>query len=231
MRSRAAAVVVLALAASGAAAPSPAPSPSPSPSPSPTPAPPRGPSAQVVDTLKKADEAFKAERWADAVASYERVLALRTDSPVTIHQQIGVAQVHLKDYARALDHLQKVLDADPLNVPVRVLMAKAALAGGMLDRGLAMLATIDDRGIRAPDVFYDIAVHFVNANQPAQAISYFTKAIMLDPAYADAYFRRAMARLQIGQTDGAKADLRKVVELKPDGPQADAARDALVKLR
>jgi tetratricopeptide (TPR) repeat protein len=185
----------------------------------------------VVEALRKADEAFKAERWADAVAQYEKVLALRPDGPVTIHQQIGVAQVHLKDYAKALDHLQKVLDADPLNVPVRVLMAKAALAGGMIDRALGMLATIDDRAIRAPDVFYDIAVHFVNANQPAQAISYFTKALFLDPAYADAYFRRAMARLQIGQAEGAKADLRKVLELKPEGPQADAARDALSKLK
>ena len=192
---------------------------------------PPGPLPALVEALAKAEDAYKAERWADAVAHYERVLALRDDVSPTVHRQIGVAHVHLKNYPRALEHLQKVVDADPADVPTRLLMAQAALAGGLLDRALGLLAAIDDRAIRAPEAFYDIGVYFVNASQPAHAITYFTKAIALDAAYADAYFRRAMARLSVKQTEEAKADLRKVLELKPDGPQADAVRQALAQLK
>ena len=192
---------------------------------------PKGPPAEVLQALSKAEEAFKAERYEEAIAEYEKLLALRPDLATTIHQQIGFANIRLRRYEPALAHLQKVLDADPANVQIRAIAAQAALEGGMLDRGLELLKGIDEATIKSPDLFFNIGVNFLNANQPEQAITYFTKAITLDPAYADGYFRRALAYVQTNRVAEARADLVKLLELAPEGALADAARKALEQLK
>jgi len=192
---------------------------------------PKGPPPEVLLALSKAEDAYKAERYEEAIAEYERLLALRPDLAATLHQQIGFANIRLRRYEPAITHLQKVLDADPSNVQIRAIAAQAALEGGMLDRGLELLKGIDEASLKSPDVFFNIGVNFLNANQPDRAIAYFTKAIAVDPAYADGYFRRALAYIQTNRVAEAKADLLKLLELTPEGAQADAARKTLEQLK
>ena len=191
---------------------------------------PQGPPPAVLAALQRADDAYKAGRFEDAVAEYRTLLSLRPDLATTIHQQIGFSLVQLERYPEALDHLQKVLDADPSNHRMRAIMAQAAVEGGLADRTLALLEGLDDAAISSPDVYFDVGVGFVNANRPEEAIVYFTKAIAKDSAYADGYFRRGLAALQLGRLAEAKADLVKLVELRPEGPEADLARKALEQL-
>lgn len=56
------------------------------------------------------------------------------------------------------------------------------------------------------------------------AIADYTKAIELDPKFADAYYRRGSARHWAKDYDGAIADYTKVIELKPKYPYAYHAR-------
>jgi tetratricopeptide (TPR) repeat protein len=191
----------------------------------------KAPPPEVLQALSKAEEAYNAGRYEEAVSEYEKLLALRPDLATTIHQQIGFASIRLRRYEAALTHLQKVLDADPANVQIRGFMAQAAIEGGMLDRGLELLAGIDEASIKNPDLFFNIAVNLLNANQPDRAIAYFTKAIAVDPGYADGYFRRALAYIQTNRLAEARADLQKLLELTPEGAQADAARKTLEQLR
>ena len=186
---------------------------------------------EVLETVKKADEAYKAGRFAEAQADYEKLLALRPDLATTIHQQMGFSLIQMKKFPEALEHLQKVLDADPGNAPIRVIAAQAALEGGMLDRGLELLKSLDDGAIKTPDVLFNVGVALINANRPEEAIVYFSKSVALDAAYADGYFRRGLAYLQMGKTAEAKTDLKKFVELAPQGPEADLARKALEQLK
>jgi tetratricopeptide (TPR) repeat protein len=186
---------------------------------------------EVLETVRKADEAYKAGRFAEAQTEYEKLLALRPDLATTIHQQMGFSLIQQKKYPEALEHLQKVLDADPANTPIRVIAAQAALSGEMIDRGLALLKGIDESAVKTPDVFFNVGVALINANRPEDAIPYFGKAIALDAAYADGYFRRGLAYLQLGKTAEAKADLQKFVELAPTGSEADLARKALTQLK
>ena len=192
----------------------------------PAPAPPA-----VLEAVRKADEAYKAGRFAEAQAEYEKLLALRPDLATTIHQQMGFSLIQQKKYPEALEHLQKVLDADPTNVPIRVITAQAALEGGLIDRGLALLKSVDESAVKTPDIFFNVGVALINANRPEDAIVYFGKSVALDAAYADGYFRRGLAYLQLGKTAEAKSDLQKFVELTPTGAEADLARKALTQLK
>jgi len=186
---------------------------------------------EVLDAVKKADEAYKGGRFAEAQAEYEKLLALRPDLAATIHQQMGFSLIQMKKYPEALDHLQKVIDADPTNVQIRAIAAQAALEGGMIDRGLELLKSLDEGTIKTPDAFFNVGVALINANRPQDAIVYFGKSVTLDATYADGYFRRGLAYLQLGKTAEAKSDLQKFVELAPTGAEADLARKALTQLK
>ena len=100
----------------------------------------------------------------------------------------------------------------------------------MVDKARALLAPLDESQIKSPDVFFNMAINFFNAGEVKDAIAYFDKTLVRDPAYVDAYYRRALAYLGQGKTAEAKSDLQKVVELQADGEMATMAKKALEQL-
>jgi len=189
-----------------------------------------GPPPELKAAADKADAAYKAGRFAEARAEYEKVLALRPELATTIYQQIGFSYIQEKQYDKAVEYLDKVLAADPGNAQVRAIAAQAALEGKMVDRARQLLSALDETKITNPDVFFNMGVNFFNAGQTGDAIAYFGKTIAVDPKYVDAYYRRALGYLGQGKTAEAKADFQKVVELQPDGEMATMSKKALEQL-
>ncbi|PYQ15233.1 MAG: hypothetical protein DMF80_09925 [Acidobacteria bacterium] len=192
---------------------------------------PAGPPSEVRAALEKGDEAFKAGRFAEARAEYEKLLALRPELADTLHRQIAYTYSREGNYAKAVEYLEKALQTDPADNSLKLIAAQEALRGGMLDKGLEMLKGVDDSTIKDPDVFYNVAVLLRNAQRPEEAVVYLTKAVTVDPSYVDGYFQRGLTYLGQQKTAEAKADFKKVVELAPTGPQADTARKALEQIK
>jgi tetratricopeptide (TPR) repeat protein len=190
-----------------------------------------GPSPELQAAAAKADAAYQEGRFADARAEYEKLLALRPDLAPTVHQQIGFSYVQEKQYDKAVEELEKVLASDPGNAQIRAIAAQAALEGKLVDKARALLAPLDEAQIQSADVFFNMGINFFNAGEVKDAISYFGKAIAKDPAHVDAYYRRALAQLGLGQMAEAKADFQKVVELQPEGEMATMAKKALEQLK
>lgn len=144
-----------------------------------------------------------------------------------------IARCHSQEgnYAESVAHLQKVLEADPANMTIRLLTAQEALRGGLLDKGMELLRAVDETAIKEPEIFYNIAVLFLNQSRPEEAIKYLTKAVTLSPTFVDGYFQRGLAYLQLQKLDLCKADLRKVLELAPESAQAQTAQKALEQLK
>ncbi len=192
---------------------------------------PKGPGVEVVAALDTAEAAFKAGRFAEARAEFERLLGELPEHAITIHQRIGLCHLQEKNYPAALESLGKVLAAQPDNQQIRAIAAQAALEGGALDRGRELLATLDESTIQSADVFFNMGVNFLNANATDEAIKYFTLAIARDAAYVDGYYRRALAYLQLGKQQECRADFEKVIALAPDSPMGEMARKALESLK
>jgi tetratricopeptide (TPR) repeat protein len=190
-----------------------------------------GPPPELKAAAEKADAAYKAGRYDEARAEYEKLLAMRPDLAAMINQQIGFSYVQEKQYAKAVEYLEKVVAADPANAQIRAIAAQAALEGRMLDKARTLLAGLDELKVTNPDIFFNMGVNFFNAGEVKDAIDYFGKTVKLDPAYVDAYYRRALAQLGLGQTAEARADFQKVVELQPDGEMATMSRKALDQLK
>jgi len=191
---------------------------------------PAGASPQLRAAARAADDAYKAGRFAEARAEYEKLLAASPELATTIHQQIGFSLIQEKQYGQAVEHLEKVLAADPANAQIRAIAAQAALEGRMMDKARQLLAGLDESKIGSPDVFFNMGVNFLNAGATDDAIAYFGKAIALDPKYVDGYYRRALGYLGQGRTAAARADFQKVLELQPDGEMASLSRKALEQI-
>jgi tetratricopeptide (TPR) repeat protein len=192
---------------------------------------PAGPPPEVLAAISKGDAAYKAGRWAEARTEYERLLALRPDLARTIHEQLARVYSQEGNSAKALEHLQHVLDAEPGNTGIKLVMAQEALKAGELDRGLALLADLDPAAIKEPDVYFNIAVLLLNKSKTEEAVTWLTKSVTLDPKYVDGYYQRGLAYIGLQKMAEAKADLQKVIELAPTSPEAETARKALAQLK
>jgi Flp pilus assembly protein TadD len=192
---------------------------------------PKGPPPEAVAALQQAEAAYKGGRFDEARREYQKLLALRPELAGRIHQQIGFCYVQEKDYKKALESLLQALAEEPDNVATRVAAAQAAFDAQESGEGRKLLATLDPGQIDDPDVFFNFGIDLVNAGAAREAIAYFSRAIALEPAYADGYYRRALAHLELGETAECRADLEKVVALAPGTPQGEMARKALETIR
>src|SRR5205823_14414286 len=87
--------------------------------------------------------------------------------------------------------------------------------------------------------FYNLGAVLVNAGQNDAAAEAFKKAISVDPNYADAHYQFAITQMAKASIDkdgkiqppaGTIEELQKYLELKPDGPYAQGAKEMLTTL-
>lgn len=186
-----------------------------------------GPPAELLDAAEKGDAAYAAGRFSEARGHYENLLALRPDLGATLHVQIARCYKEEGNVEKEVEHLQAAVDADPLNHTVRTLLAMEVIEMGEADRGLELLGAVDESAIASPDVFYNIGVSLLNKGKPNEAIEYFTKAVKVDSSYTDGYYQRGLTYFGLQKIEEARGDFQRVLELAPEGAQAETARKIL----
>ena len=78
-----------------------------------------GASPELAAAAQAADESYKAGRFAEARAEYEKVLIARPDLAALVHQQIGFCYIQEKNPSKAVEHLEGAITADPTNQKLR----------------------------------------------------------------------------------------------------------------
>ena len=192
---------------------------------------PKGPPPELVEAIKNGDAAFAAQEWAVARENYEKVTVLRPDLAAKLYPRLARIYAAEKNTDKAIEFLQKSIDADPANQQMKIVAANAAMDAGLSEKALLFLASIDDSQITSGDGYYDIAVGFLRKNDSANAISFFSKALVKDPKIVEAYYWRGMSYLREQKMAEAKTDMQKVLELEPAGPNADKAKKVLDQLK
>jgi tetratricopeptide (TPR) repeat protein len=191
---------------------------------------PKGPPPEVLAAVKAGDDAFQAGKYAEARAEYEKLLALRPDLANTLHLQIARCYDQEGNFAKELEHLKAAVALDPTNNNLKFLEAQVAIKAGQVDEGLATLKSVDDSGVTDPNVFFNIAVILLNQQRTDDAVTYLTKAVTVDPNYADGYFQRGLAYMGAQKYPEARADLEKFLTLAPGDARAEMAKKALEQL-
>lgn len=192
---------------------------------------PKGPPPELVEALKNGDAAFAAQQWQTARENYEKVAGLRPDLAPQLYPRLARIYAAEKNTDKALEFLTKAISVDPANQQMKIVAANAAMDAGLADKALEFLASIDDAQVANGDGYFDIAVGFLRRNDSENAVNYFTKALAKDPKIVEAYYWRGIAHVQQRKMEEAKADMQKVLELEPSGPNADKAKKALEQLK
>jgi Tfp pilus assembly protein PilF len=143
-------------------------------------------------------------------------------------------------YQKGFDAFKQAIELKPDDAAYYNNYALALAKDKKIDEAKTNLdkaAQLDPPG--AGKYFYNMGALLVNSNQNEAAGEEFKKAIAADPTYADAQFQYGLFLAGKATTDasgkivpppGTIEALQKYIELKPDGPNAQQAKDMIAGL-
>lgn len=201
------------------------------------------PNAEILEQLTKAADLVNAQKFSEARAIYEAVLA-KYPQAHKIEPYIARTYYAEGQYDKAIEHLRIATEKDPENVEAQLLLGNVLVERGSVEEGQRVLASIDEAKVKDPIVFLNIGIALLNKQKAKDALPYFEKTVSRFPAFADGYYYRGLTNLQLGtairpdnQAEGdrliqaAKADLSKFLEMAPNAPEAATAKKLLEQLK
>jgi tetratricopeptide (TPR) repeat protein len=142
---------------------------------------------------------------------------------------------------RTITSLEARVNASPNDYDARIALAHAYEANGdfenalkQSDAAITIDATRPEAHANAGRLLYIVSEQVANKTTRdqfvAEASAAFDAAIERGPAYAPAYYFRAVLETAIVQYERAQADLQTYLVKAPDGPYAAKARDVLAQV-
>ena len=199
--------------------------------------------------LKQAVTEMQAKNFDGAVQTMEQAEQMDNGQHALVYGQLGKAQVGDKKYPEGIDSLNKAIQMgesqnDPKVKPQLASyydgLAEAYAKTGKIPEAIdAYNKEAAQDPTNAAQAYYNEGAVLTNTGKVDDANTAFTKAIQADPNKADAYYQRAINSLQKATVDkqgkmvappGAVDDFNKYLELQPDGPYAEGAKQMLETL-
>ncbi len=200
------------------------------------------------DAFQTGKTALEAKQWDAAIESLTKASEMDAKQGAVwsalADAYVGKAQATPAEaaatYDKAFDAFKKALELSPTDAGLFNNYALALAKDKKIDdakTNLAKAAELDPPG--AGKYYYNLGALLVNSGQNDAATDTFKKAIELDPTYADAQYQYGVALSGRATTDakgnvvappGAVEALQKYLELKPDGVNAQSAKDMITAL-
>ena len=166
-----------------------------------------------------------AGKTAEAMAKFEEAVAAKPDMAAA-WGALAKMSARTKKYDRAIVAANKLLEIDPEETGMYVILADAYTATGDKAKAAEMRKKLP---ADATTVFNE-AVPLLNAGKFTEAVPLLRKAIEADATFARAYYHLGIA-LMSTDASGAKTAFTKYLELEPTGTDAEVAREALKSLK
>ncbi len=201
------------------------------------------------DAFNAGKEALVAKNYDAAVDSFKKASEIDPNQNV-IWAQLGEAYIDAGNsktgaeqqtaYDQGLQAYQKAIELKPDDASYHNNYALALVKDKKLPEAQAELtkaAQLDPTN--GGKYYYNLGAVLINGNQNDAAAEAFKKAIELDPNYADAHYQLALTQLakatvgkdgKVTPPPGTVEELQKYLELKPDGPYAEPAKQMLQTL-
>jgi len=199
------------------------------------------------DAYTTGKNAIDAKQWDAAIESLNKASELDPKQGAVwtslADAYVGKAQATppeaAANYDKAFDAFKKAIEINP-EAGLYNNYALALAKDKKLDEAsanLAHAAELDPPG--AGKYYYNLGALLVNSGQNDAAVATFKKAVDADPAYADAQYQYGVALAAKATTDptgkiiappGAVEALQKYLDLKPDGVNAQSAKEMIAAL-
>ncbi len=181
-----------------------------------------------AEALPLVDKAYKALTEAKDKLKDEQAKADLAPELLKIERVLGIcmAQAGTKK-EEAEPYLLRALERNPKDERVVIGLietSKAKADKAAEQKYLALLETLQGPN---PDLIYNKGVEAFNAGKTKEAKAHLTKALEVDPKYAEAHYLLAMVEFGENNLKGTKHNLQKYLELAPTGKNAATAKDML----
>jgi tetratricopeptide (TPR) repeat protein len=152
---------------------------------------------------------------------------------------LGDAYSKSKKYPDAADAYQKAIALKPNSGAYHNALADAYAKGGQNDKAVAEYnAAAQAEPASAATYFFNEGAVFTNTGKLDEAIAAFDKSIAADPNRAEAYYWKGVNLMGKAKLEGSKMvappgtaeAFQKYLQLKPDGPMAQPAKDMLASI-
>jgi predicted Zn-dependent protease len=187
------------------------------------PAPKVDPNAELQAEVKRAAPLMEAQKFAEARKIYEDLLA-KYPEVYQLHRFIASTYIGEKDNAKAVEHLKMVLEKEPTNVEMKLIVGDLQLEKGDKAEGLAMLQSVDMTQVKDPSPIINGAITMINDGKSDEALGLLDKVAQQFPDRADVHYYRGRAYVAAKKLPEAKAALEKFVSMAP--PDARELADA-----
>jgi len=198
---------------------------------------------QADGTSKQATAEDVKANAAKAAADLEKALPMiPTDSAdlQTVHTQVQqlLSQAYYRsgDLKKSISILESLNQSDPWTTPDpnqlgrSLLLANLYLENSQLDQARGILEKLPEGAVSDPTVYINVGILFLNKKNPSDAITYFTKAVQMDPKRAESYYYRGLAEAQLKKIAEARADFQQVLSIAPDSPEGHDSKQMLDSL-
>lgn len=186
-------------------------------------------SKETADAIEAGNAAMGAKNWAAARENYQKAVVELPDNGPLLER---IAATYLADGKTddALKWARQAAEKDPNDSTAWRMVAEIELQKGNLEAGMAALDKVPADKITDPQPYLNVGILLMNKKKPSDAVAAFDRAIAIKPDLADAYYYRGLCHLQMKHNGEARTDLRKALELAPDGPDAKDIKDLLKTL-
>ncbi len=197
--------------------------------------------------LKEAQADMQAKNYDQAVTVMQQAEQADNGQHHQVYGVLGAAYLNDKKYPEAVDALNKAVQLASTGTPAantKTMLAsyydnlgQAYAKSGKIPEAVdAYNKEVEQDPTHASQAYYNEGAVLTNAGKTDDANAAFTKSIQADPNHADSYYQRAINSLQKATVDksgkmvappGTVDDFNKYLELQPNGPYAEGAKQML----
>ena len=175
-----------------------------------------------VAAYNEGAELFNSGKQAEAAAKFEEAVAGKPD---LIAGWEALAKVYLaqKDYPKAITRATKALELAPDETEMDAVLYEAYTATGDKAKAAEARAKMP---ADSSSLFND-AAKLINSGKDGEAEPLLKKAIAANDKFAPAYYELGMLYVRAQKNADAKTNLKKYLELEPNGKDAATAKEML----
>ena len=167
-------------------------------------------------------------KQAEALVAYEKALSgLPPEEQAPVLRGMAQSYGQQGDADKAISMLDQTLalnpsDSDSLRVIIMILVDS-----GREEEAQAYMDRLPEGETLDPNTLLNMGIKAYNKGEVEKALGFFDRAANENPNLAEVFYYRGLARLNRNETEGAKSDFSRLLEIAPDHPKAEEARQFL----
>src|SRR4030066_1799910 len=188
----------------------------------------------VLEALKegvdRGNRLFDEQKYEEAAQVFEDLVAKDANAYI-FNKNIGNCYFQLQNYELAEQHYLKVLDKEPANAEIMMLIGNTYSNRNDQAKALEWYGKIDIDKITDPPGLFNIATSFFSQSNFEEALKYLRRAVEVQPDLTDVLYLTGLVNLNLGNKQEAIAAFERYLKLDSDSERAGQVRSLLEFLK